>query len=326
MAEEIKDNSEETTQDNATNQEEIESNDATEEKETDIDESNDTVSEEAPKTQDKKKSLISKILIGIVALLLLVLIAGIVLYFTGFFDPKPIEKPMQIETKESTISMQEKKYKFDISTINSTKLNEQLAKLTNRNLNQEKLEEQEKLENEKKLLDEKKKKEEEAIKAEQEALLKEKENLEAKKQELENEKAELERLKKEAIELKEQMINVKNDIQNNKNGNQDNQELEPVKQEESINSQTEDKNNFVKLINVAKIKGELYKDYLDSIVKINSELKLCRDDKNRIEIFFGPFTKEEDRNILLNELIENNFNQSYSLELTKEEYDKRCNY
>lgn len=326
MAEEIKENSEETTQDNTTEQEETTQDNISEEKENNSDESKDTTDDETPIIQDKKKSLISKILIAVVALLLLILIAGIVLYFTGFFDPKPIEKPMQIETKESTLPVEEKKYKFDITTINSAKLNEQLAKLTNKNLNQEKLEEQEKLDNEKKLLDEKKKKEEEALKAEQEALLKEKENLEAKKLELENQKAELERLKKEAIELKEQMVTVKNDIQNNENENKEVQEPKSSNANENINPKIEDKNNFVKLINVAKIKGELYKDYLDSIVKINSEIKLCRDDKNRIEIYFGPFTKEEDRSKLLNELIEKNFNQSYSLELTKEEYDKRCNY
>ena len=66
--------------------------------------------------------------------------------------------------------------------------------------------------------------------------------------------------------------------------------IENIKQEtseEPISNKVN--NNFIKLINVAKIKGSLYKKYLDKVTAINPSAILCRDDKNRIEIYFGPF-------------------------------------
>ena len=39
-------------------------------------------------TKSKKKSLLSKILIGLIAFLLLLLSTGIILYFLGFFSPQ----------------------------------------------------------------------------------------------------------------------------------------------------------------------------------------------------------------------------------------------
>lgn len=267
-------------------------------------------SDEKPK---KQKSLISKILIGIIAFLLFVIIVGIVLYITGFFDPEPVKEEVTEIQKEQPV---EEKYKFDLSTINSKKLNAQLASLTNKNLNQEQLEEKERLENEKKLVEEKKRKEQEALKEKEEALLKEKEELEAKKLELENQKLELEKLKQEAITKKEEMITTKTQLETNPE----------IVIDTPIEEEKPKSNSFLKMINVAKIKGELYKEYLDTVTAINSNVILCRDDKNRIEIYFGPFESNEQRDELLNKLLKNKFDQSYSLELTTQEFDKRCNY
>ena len=82
----------------------------------------------------------------------------------------------------------------------------------------------------------------------------------------------------------------------------------------------------MKLINVAKIKGVLYKKYLDKATSLDPNIHLCRDDLNRIELYYGPFETLDSREVLLNRLIKNGFSQAYELEMTKEEFDARCNY
>lgn len=87
-----------------------------------------------------------------------------------------------------------------------------------------------------------------------------------------------------------------------------------------------EQSTFLKFINVAKIKGALYKKYLDKVVSINPNVILCRDDKNRIELYFGPFKNDIEREELLNKLLDKGFEQAYKLEFTKEEFNSRCNY
>lgn len=289
-----------------------------------------------------KKSILPKILIGIVTLLLLLLIIGAVLYFTGFFAPKEIEK---IETFEVTapiekVETNENSYKFDIKDINSKKLNEQLANLTTRSINNEKIEEVEKKDNEKKLLEEQKLKEDELLKSQEDELAKQKAQLEEKKLELEKEKAQLEGMKQQAAQLKSELestssSNITDGVPSKAtekikttNSNNPAKEVTNNKQEKtaSLNKDVNKNNQFLLFISVAKIKGVLYKKYLDKIVAVNPDIKLCRDDENRIELYYGPFEKNEDRANLLNKLISNKFNEAYELEFTQEEYDKRCNY
>ena len=144
-------------------------------------------------SKSKKKSLLSKILIGLIAFLLLLLTVGIILYFLGYFTPK--EEIKVTEENLMPVEIKEEAYKFDIKDINSKKLNEQLSFLTNKNINKERNEELEKLENEKRIIEEEKRREEEAFKIQEEALLKEKAAIEEKKIQLENEKAELEAMR-----------------------------------------------------------------------------------------------------------------------------------
>ncbi len=295
------------------------------------------IQEEFVKKNDKS-SLLKKILFGVIGFLVLFLVIGLVLFFLGFFDAE--EKPQaEVNPKEVAVQKQEEKpvYNFDIKDINSKKLNEELAFLTNKNLNQEKNEEIEKNENEKKLLDEAKKKEEDLVKTQEDEVKKSKEALEAKKLQLEKEKAELEALKEEALSLKNDLIQEKDKIKETeisveKKVDLEKSNLEKVSKEELEEKDTEVKtekttdNTFLKFINVAKIKGSLYKSYLDKVTKINSNVILCRDDKNRIELFFGPFNDDAQRSDLLNKLIKNGFDEAYELEFTKEEFDKKCNY
>lgn len=289
-----------------------------------------------PLKEKKQKSLVSKILIYVIIFLIVLIAVGIILYMTGFFTPE--EKVEEVkDSKQQVIEnkIEEKpKYEFSLSDINSKKLNDQLLELTNKNINQEKLEEKEKIENEKKLVEEQNKKREEELQAQQDELNKEKNELEARKLELEQQKAELENLKQEAITLKEAMENSKKQLEEEVQKEDEIINIPVVSQnnmdtqnsKETMNEEENKNNQFLLLINVAKIKGNLYKSYLDKISKINPDVKLCRDDKNRIEIYFGPFKTEEERDTLLEKLIENKFKESYSVELTTDEFNKRCNY
>jgi len=288
----------------------------------DLEETNEPPIELKEEFVKPKKSILPKILLGIAALLILLLIIGAGLYFTGFFSH---EEPVKVEQKEATpivekVEATDNNYKFDIKDINSKKLNEQLANLTSKNMANEKTEE-----NEKKLLQEQKQKEDELLKSQENELLKQKAQLEEKKLELEKEKAQLEEMKQQAVVLKNELeSNTTNNTNESIPAKTAANSKEPSK--ETVSNSQENKNEFLLFISVAKIKGVLYKKYLDKIVAINPNVKLCRDDENRIEIYYGPFEKNEDRTDLLNKLISNKFNEAYELEFTQEEFDKRCNY
>ena len=97
--------------------------------------------------------------------------------------------------------------------------------------------------------------------------------------------------------------------------------------EEKVEAPVEEKTKmFLPFINVATIKGDLYKEFLDEVLKFDKNASLCRDFKNRIEIYFGPYTSEKERTKVLNNLVENGFKESYSVDFTQEEYEKRCKY
>ena len=332
--------------------------------------------EDNPEFVKKKKPNILKLaLFGVIGLLVLVLLTGVVLYFTGFFDDPEEQKPM-MEKKDKVQKVIEKEEpKFSLKDINTKNLNKQLAELTNKSIKQQQEEERiKKLEEEKKLLEEEKKKQKEALAQEEEklakaeqSLLKERELLKAKQDELNKQKQILDDLREEALLLKEEMMkqreaiesqseekilaeinkrnqemakeeknnsqmpmnNQANMMQNNMPNNEHTMQNMSNKQENNImasNNQKDDTSPFLLLINVAKIKGDLYKDYLDSIISISPDVKLCRDDVNNIEIYFGPFDSMEQRSSLYNMLIEKKFDNSYEVELTKEEFNKRCNY
>ncbi len=290
-----------------------------------------------------KKNILFKILFGIITLLVLLLITGVILYFTGFFSPEEIKKVEQPVVTEDTTTkpepVPENTYTFDIKDINSKKLNEQLASLTTKNINEANKEISEKKEAEKKAIDEEKKKEEELLKSQESELQKQKVQLEEKRLELEKEKAQLEMMRQQAQALKEEIevdINKDKVIDEPKTLEAKNEDRTSLPKS-STPSITEEKkeitaekeindNQFLLFINVAKIKGVLYKKYLDKITTINPNVKLCRDENNRIEIYYGPFKNNEERSELLDKLMKNKFEEAYELEFTQEEYDKRCNY
>ncbi len=290
-------------------------------------EQDDKDSKEKVEKKQKKVPFLNKILFGLVGFLLLLLIAGAVLFFMGFFDP--IEEPKTQELQEQEKIVKEETTRFNIKDINSKKLNKQLLLLTNKNMMEEENNKREKIEEENKIKQEEEKKKKEILALEEEKITKEKESLENKKIELKKQKEELEILKNEAIALRNEMINSKKLLEMEKEELTKKEMIsKEIKIKEKIKEEilSKDENKFISLINVAKIKGELYKSYLDRITAINSDLKLCRDELNRIEIYYGPFKDNTLRSQLYKKLQENGIENSYEVELTKEEFDRRCNY
>lgn len=315
----------------STTQEEVTK--SAEELETQNNKNDENTENEEQATKQKQVPILKKILFALVGFLLLTLIIGSVLFFIGFFDP---EEKIKVNEKEDVKveKIVEESNNFNIKDINSKKLNKQLLLLTNKNIvEEEENDRREKEEQERKIKEQEDKKKEEALALEEENLSKEKELLEDKKLELQKEKEELEILKNEAIALRNEMINNQKIIEENKieestveiEINKQIQAIEQVKKE--VKKVTvEEEIKFVSLINVAKIKGELLKSYLDKITVIYSDIKLCRDDLNRIEIYYGPFTNNMKRSNIHKKLQENKIINSYEVELTTEEFNKRCNY
>ncbi|AYJ79474.1 hypothetical protein AN286_04720 [Aliarcobacter cryaerophilus ATCC 43158] len=300
----------------------------------------DKISENQEQQEEDKKDktlLIKRVLFITIGVLLLFLIVLATIFIFKSEETKestesspPVEKSTQIN-ENSTESVppepEIKETKFDFNNLEPEKLNEQLELLTNKNMEYQKEKEQKILEEEKKLSpifnlvnnlkDKEENKKEEITKTP----LEDTNIKEIKKEEISKTEEIKEEKKEEVISDKNGISLAVNSETKTKDNNQEkNSNLidEPTKITESL--------NFVKLINVAKIKGSLNKKYLDKVVEVNANILLCRDDENIIELYYGPFLEDSLRDDLLSKLIKNGFKESYSLEMTKEEFDKRCNY
>lgn len=285
---------------------------------------------EIKKEKKFKQPSIKVILISIISLLVILLIIGILLIV---FSPKEEQETAEtsIQNQETLVKEEpkdepkEEEIKFDLSGINSQKLNEQLENLTNKFIQKEQINSEEAKEN-RRVLEEQKRIEEESLKIEEEIVSKQKESLDEKKTLLEEEMKKLEALKEEALLAKQELLKIQNS--NNQEVEKETKEENIVENKKSIEESTSNNSDvlFLKLINVAKIKGVLYKKYLEKATSLDPNIHLCRDDLNRIELYYGPFETLDSREVLLNRLIKNGFSQAYELEMTKEEFDARCNY
>ena len=294
------------------------------------------ISENQEQKEDDKKDktlLIKRVLfITIGVLLLFLIILATIFIFKSEESKEPTESSPPIESSAKTnenntenipSEPEIKETKFDFNNLEPEKLNEQLELLTNKNMEYQKEKEQKILEEEKKLspvfnlVNNLKDKEE--IKKEENSIVSSEDN---KKEEI-SKIEEIKEDKKEEIisENKDLTTNTSNETKTQNetsNINSNSKKEETTKITESL--------TFVKLINVAKIKGDLNKKYFDKVIEVNANVLLCRDDENIIELYYGPFLEDEIRDNLLSKLIKNGFKEAYSLEMTKEEFDKRCNY
>lgn len=294
------------------------------------------ISENQEQKEDDQKDktlLIKRVLfITIGVLLLFLIILATIFIFKSEESKEPTESSPPIESSAKTnenntenvpSEPEIKETKFDFNNLEPEKLNEQLELLTNKNMEYQKEKEQKILEEEKKLspvfnlVNNLKDKEE--IKKEENSIVSSEDN---KKEEI----SKIEEIKEDK---KEEIISEKKDIATSTSN-----ETKTQNETSNINSNSKKEETtkitesltFVKLINVAKIKGDLNKKYFDKVIEVNANVLLCRDDENIIELYYGPFLEDEIRDNLLSKLIKNGFKEAYSLEMTKEEFDKRCNY
>lgn len=307
-----------------------------------------------------KANLIKKALIAGIAILVIFLLIILVLILTK--KPNSVEEDssaqvasqieQNIETAENkqlnenqTVQNEESDFKFDFNNLEPDKLNEQLELLTNKNLEQKALEELSLLEKEEKkssnassIFVESDSKTENIINSTQESVNNEVlvlNDVEEKNIEINSETKESETIENsdEPIETKTILEDEKEELTNNTK-----KEIEISKESKSLivfedESKNEDtkasdinKYEFLKIISVAKIKGNLKKSYYDKIYNIDSSVLLCRDSLGNIEIYFGPFKDNTKQENLLNRLLEAGFSEAYNLEMEKEEFNKRCNY
>ena len=294
------------------------------------------ISENQEQKEDDKKDktlLIKRVLfITIGVLLLFLIILATIFIFKSEESKEPTESSPPVESSAKTnenntenvpSEPEIKETKFDFNNLEPEKLNEQLELLTNKNMEYQKEKEQKILEEEKKLspvfnlVNNLKDKEE--IKKEENSIV----NLE------DNKKEEISKIEEIKEDKKEEIISENKDIATSTSN-----ETKTQNETSNINSNSKKEETtkitesltFVKLINVAKIKGDLNKKYFDKVIEVNANVLLCRDDENIIELYYGPFLEDEIRDNLLSKLIKNGFKEAYSLEMTKEEFDKRCNY
>ncbi len=307
-----------------------------------------------------KANLIKKALIAGIAILVIFLLIILVLILTK--KPNNLEEAssaqvasqieQNIETAENkqlnenqTVQNEESDFKFDFNNLEPDKLNEQLELLTNKSLEQKALEELSLLEKEEKkssnassIFVESDSKIENIINSTQESVNNEVlvlNDVEEKNIEINSETKESETIENsdELIETKTILEDEKEELTNNTK-----KEIEISKESKSLivfedESKNEDtkasdinKYEFLKIISVAKIKGNLKKSYYDKIYNIDSSVLLCRDSLGNIEIYFGPFKDNTKQENLLNRLLEAGFSEAYNLEMEKEEFNKRCNY
>lgn len=294
------------------------------------------ISENQEQKEDDKKDktlLIKRVLfITIGVLLLFLIILATIFIFKSEESKEPTESSPPVESSAKTnenntenvpSEPEIKETKFDFNNLEPEKLNEQLELLTNKNMEYQKEKEQKILEEEKKLspvfnlVNNLKDKEE--IKKEENSIVSSEDN---KKEEI----SKIEEIKEDK---KEEIISEKKDVATSTSN-----ETKTQNETSNINSNSKKEETtkitesltFVKLINVAKIKGDLNKKYFDKVIEVNANVLLCRDDENIIELYYGPFLEDNLRDDLLSKLIKNGFKESYSLEMTQEEFDKRCNY
>ena len=294
------------------------------------------ISENQEQKEDDKKDktlLIKRVLfITIGVLLLFLIILATIFIFKSEESKEPTESSPAVESSAKTnenntenvpSEPEIKETKFDFNNLEPEKLNEQLELLTNKNMEYQKEKEQKILEEEKKLspvfnlVNNLKDKEE--VKKEENSIV----NSE------DNKKEEISKIEEIKEDKKEEIISEKKDVATSTSN-----ETKTQNETSNINSNSKKEETtkitesltFVKLINVAKIKGDLNKKYFDKVIEVNANILLCRDDENIIELYYGPFLEDEIRDNLLSKLIKNGFKEAYSLEMTKEEFDKRCNY
>ena len=299
----------------------------------------------------KKQPKIYKTLIVVATLLFLILATGTILYFTGFFNSEPVK----VIKDENTVKKTTPEMIFNSKDLDKNSLNKKLTMLTkNEIMNKEELENEEnkirieekkKKEAEEKALLEKRQKEEAELAAQFEKIENEKKALQEHQKAIKDEQEQFLKMQEQAkLELEQTKVKLLKELATSKEKIETTEDVEiinnipdmesevlPVEDEElnetpQVEDETVDSKSFLSFINVATIKGNLYKSFLDEVQKYDKNISLCRDYKNRVEIYFGPYSSEKERKKVYDNLLDNGFKEAYLIDFTNEEYEKRCKY
>jgi len=272
------------------------------------DSKNTNFKDQKPKLQ-KKKSKPIKALMGLILFFIGFFVIILILFFIGFFDSKQNHNKNAQTTK--IIKQKKKNEEINLKEINKVRLNNKLKNLTQREFFSQK---------------EPRGQKRKASKQEEEA------DIQKKKKQLEevfkNHQKLIKKQEKEFLKLQKM---AKLDLENEKKKIL--KELETKKstiaktQEKKMDNKVEEsKSMFLLYINVVTVNGDLLKSNLDKIEKSGRKISLCRDSKNRIEVYLGPYSSNKERERALSNLLVNDFKNAYLVGLTKEEYKKRCEY
>ena len=280
------------------------------------------------KIQKLRPKYFKYLIIALVSFLSLITV-GMISFYSGIFESE--EKV--IETKAPVMVQKKlKNYKFNIKDINVKRLNKKLSLLTKAEillLEEEKRlkeEEEKRLKEEKELkkqntLEEKVKKEQERIDKEN-SLLKENEDLENKNKEL----------SEELIQVQKDLIDSKKDgdiiILNKEEAEiiSDDEINLANKKDVEITKEKELLNSFLLFIEVRSNNKEIYKSFIDKLEKYELKIELCRDQNNEVQVLLGSYNNEIKRNETIDKLKMNLKYKFEKIDLTYEEFNKRCNY
>jgi len=265
------------------------------------------------------QALIKKILIIAIATLVILLGIIIAIFLTHSTSEEAIETTMPVETNQSiqasqtttenveqtpsiqnTQTAEPKDTRFDFNNLDPEELNEQLALLTNKSM----IQEAEELKNNN--IEEQK--EEDIVSLLPQNFQNKVEELKPTNKENNEQTTSLKETQQQATQENTNQNDVNNSIENEENTINNNQPLP-----------------FVKLINVAKIKGKLYKKYFDKAVLVNPDILLCRDEDNNIELYY-VLLDDKLRDELLSKLLKQGFTEAYILDMLEDEFNKRCKY
>jgi len=292
-----------------------------EDKETDI--------KKVPKFSFEGKDKKIKLLIASLgSLLLLIIIAGITMYFMGIFDePEPVVVKKDLNTTKKVPKDQVnvikyttlKKVNFKRSDINVNRLNGKLALLTKNNvLNTEELKSQ-------------KIKEKERLKN----LDKEKEFIEfakANKEEplLEKETTQIEIIKDKKTDKNKTIMEQTQEIINDDNKEEIIQEkIQVLKEEpgEEIIEEEPVKDPKLKFILANSLKYKFFKEVLEKTNSKNARISICSDINGKTAIYIGPFENDQIQTNMNTLIAEQDATiESKIANITSEEFNTRCNF
>lgn len=307
-------------------------------------EENDDTQEENEEDQKKSKKM-KLLIIGVASLIVIILIVIITLFFTGS-DEEEVEQTQnqqntmkeeskntqepQVKEIETTTTKKSNTIDFNIKDINIERLNERLATLTKYEiLTKEELERQkfeeakrlEQLQKEKELIEFAKKNKEEPLKIappqpQNEApkikepekiipIIKQKETTEEKKIEIQEpqEEPKLPEVQKETM---------------------DDPTIEQQKTTETKAPAPKVNNLFVV---TNSIKYTLFKNLVTQTGSNTARISMCNDKDGRTAILIGPFEDNERVNAMIGSIANSGENITSSVQqLTKEEFNQRCNF